>query len=76
MHIALLGASGLSGRQVLEQAKQRGWHVTAVVRDPTCLDDIKHDKLQVGFFDFVVVVTALLKCKTKSSNIAVVTTYL
>ena len=48
MHIAVLGASGATGRQVLLLAKERGIEVTAVVRDPNCLDDVKHDKLQVG----------------------------
>ncbi|NCA69188.1 MAG: SDR family oxidoreductase [Sphingobacteriia bacterium] len=38
MRIALFGATGGTGRQVLEQALAAGHSVTALVRDPTKLD--------------------------------------
>lgn len=38
MHIALFGATGGTGRQVLAQALEQGHRVTALARDPSKLD--------------------------------------
>src|SRR3989442_140118 len=37
MKITVLGATGGVGGEVVKQALDRGWHVTAVVRDPARL---------------------------------------
>ncbi|MBK1655139.1 NAD(P)-dependent oxidoreductase [Allochromatium vinosum] len=37
MHIALFGATGGTGRQVLAQALEQGHRITALVRDPSKL---------------------------------------
>jgi putative NADH-flavin reductase len=42
MKIVLFGATGRTGRQVLDQAIQAGHEVTAVVRDPTSLPQQAH----------------------------------
>jgi putative NADH-flavin reductase len=38
MNIALFGASGNIGRQIAQEARERGHNVTAIVRDPSQLD--------------------------------------
>lgn len=49
MKIALLGATGPSGLQVVKEALERGHVVTAVVRNPEKITD-KHDNLKVSLF--------------------------
>jgi len=46
MKIAVLGATGPSGVQVVKEALARGHDVTAVVRNPDKLTE-KHEKLKV-----------------------------
>jgi len=46
MKIAVLGATGPSGIQVVKEALARGHEVTAVVRNPDKVTE-KHDKLKV-----------------------------
>jgi putative NADH-flavin reductase len=46
MRVLVLGASGRTGRQVVEQALGHGHEVTAFVRDPARLD-IEHERLSV-----------------------------
>ena len=41
LRILLFGATGPTGRRLLEQALQQGHQVTAVVRSPEKLDDVK-----------------------------------
>jgi putative NADH-flavin reductase len=45
-NIVIFGASGRTGRLVLEQALARGYHVTAFVRDPAKLS-LRHERLRV-----------------------------
>jgi NAD(P)-dependent dehydrogenase (short-subunit alcohol dehydrogenase family) len=46
MRLAIFGASGRTGRRLVEQALHAGYHLTAVVRDPARLP-VRHDRLQV-----------------------------
>ena len=46
MRILVLGATGKTGRLIVEQALSRGWQVTALVRDPTRLG-VAHAQLTV-----------------------------
>lgn len=46
MKLAVFGASGASGRQIVEQALAAGHEVTAFVRNPAAIT-IKHPKLKV-----------------------------
>jgi putative NADH-flavin reductase len=48
MHIALFGATGGTGRQVLDQALARGYAVSALVRDPSKLAERTGLTLVVG----------------------------
>jgi hypothetical protein len=46
MRLTIFGASGRTGRRLVEQALHAGYHLTAVVRDPARLP-VRHDRLQV-----------------------------
>jgi putative NADH-flavin reductase len=46
MRLTIFGASGGTGRQVVEQALDAGHSVTAVVRDPARID-LRHDRLEL-----------------------------
>ena len=49
MKIAVLGATGPSGLQVVEEALERGHEVTALVRNPDKLTaSVKEDRFKVG----------------------------
>jgi putative NADH-flavin reductase len=50
MQLTILGASGKTGRRLVEQALDAGHTVTAVVRDPTRLP-LRHQRLQVVVVD-------------------------
>lgn len=47
MRVTVIGATGGTGRQLVEQALARGYEVTAFVRNPTRLP-LKHDALRVA----------------------------
>jgi putative NADH-flavin reductase len=47
MKLAILGATGPSGVQLVKEALERGHDVTAIVRNPDKLTE-KHDKLKVS----------------------------
>jgi putative NADH-flavin reductase len=47
MKLLIFGATGGTGRELLKQALEEGHSVTAYVRNPARIDDIKHDSLQV-----------------------------
>jgi len=44
MKICVFGATGGTGRQVVLQALERGWSVSALVRNPQALQDVQSDK--------------------------------
>jgi putative NADH-flavin reductase len=46
MHILILGATGATGRHVVSQALEQGFHVTAFVRNPDAITT-KHPDLKV-----------------------------
>jgi putative NADH-flavin reductase len=46
MRVAIFGATGGTGRQLVSQALERGWTVTAFVRDPAGLPHL-HERLAV-----------------------------
>ncbi len=46
-HLLLLGSTGRVGQQLLSQALQRGYRVTALVRDPARLPTNDHARLRV-----------------------------
>ena len=47
MRVAVLGASGQTGRELTRQALERGHDVTALVRDPARLSDLHSSSLSV-----------------------------
>ncbi|KAK3097300.1 hypothetical protein FSP39_008486 [Pinctada imbricata] len=47
MRVAVLGATGPTGKQVVEEALERGHDVIALVRNPNGLKELQNDKLQV-----------------------------
>lgn len=50
--ILIFGATGGTGQQLVYQALERGYHVTAFVRDPTKLD-IEDDNLEIVIGNFL-----------------------
>lgn len=50
MQLTIFGASGATGRRLVEQALDAGHTVTAVVRDPARLP-IRHQRLKLGVAD-------------------------
>lgn len=51
MRIAVLGATGLTGRELTTQALKRGHRVTALARDPARLEDLESPELTVARAD-------------------------
>ncbi|XP_064615608.1 flavin reductase (NADPH)-like [Liolophura sinensis] len=51
MKLAVLGATGPSGQELVKDALARGHQVIALVRSPEKLAEIKHDNLQVHRVD-------------------------
>jgi uncharacterized protein len=47
MRIAILGATGATGREVLAAALDRGHDVVALARRPEALSDVRHERLDV-----------------------------
>lgn len=48
MKLAVLGATGPSGQEIVKDALERGHQVVALVRSPEKLCEIKHENLQVS----------------------------
>lgn len=49
-NLVILGATGASGLQLVQQALARGYQVSALVRNPKKLEHIKHQNLKVFHF--------------------------
>ena len=47
MRIAVLGSTGGSGKQVIQQSLDKGWEVVALARNTAKLNEFTHDRLQV-----------------------------
>lgn len=47
MKLLIFGSTGGTGRELLEQALQQGHYVSAYVRNPAKLKDIRHSRLRV-----------------------------
>ncbi|ELT97849.1 hypothetical protein CAPTEDRAFT_197437 [Capitella teleta] len=47
MHVAVIGATGATGRQVVQQSLTRKWSVTAIVRNQDSFKDIVDENLKV-----------------------------
>ncbi|MEN5074014.1 NAD(P)H-binding protein [Isoptericola cucumis] len=60
MKIAVVGATGRTGRLVVAEARRRGHHVVAVVRDPARLGDLRPDGVATADGLDVAAVTAAL----------------
>lgn len=51
MNIGIIGATGKSGKFILEEAVERGHHVTAIVRNASKLTNQKVDVLEKDIYD-------------------------
>lgn len=52
-HVVIVGASRGLGRGAVEEHLKRGWRVTATVRDPAALADLRSDALTVEVLDTI-----------------------
>lgn len=62
MKILLLGASGRTGKQIIEAALKRGHQISAIVRNPEKLKDYKIDVTQGTPYDYETVEKAIKGC--------------
>ena len=63
MRILLLGATGRTGKLVIEEALKRGHKISAIARDPEKLKDYQIDITQGTPYDFETVEKALSGCE-------------
>jgi uncharacterized protein YbjT (DUF2867 family) len=63
MRILLLGATGRTGKLVIEEAIKRGHKISAIARDPEKLKDYQIDITQGTPYDFETVEKALSGCE-------------
>jgi uncharacterized protein YbjT (DUF2867 family) len=63
MKILLLGATGRTGKLVIEEAIRRGHQISAIARDPEKLKDYQIDITQGTPYDFETVENALSGCE-------------
>jgi uncharacterized protein YbjT (DUF2867 family) len=63
MKILLLGATGRTGKLVIEEAIRRGHNISAIARDPEKLKDYQIDITQGTSYDFKTVEKALSGCE-------------
>ena len=78
MKLAIFGATGLCGKNLVEVSVNEGYAVKALVRNPAKLDDIKHEKLQVvksDIFDVDFVAKELEGCDAILSCLGAVPTW-
>ena len=63
MKILLLGATGRTGKQVIEEALKRGHEISAIARDPEKLKDFKIEITRGTPYDYETVEKAILGCE-------------
>ena len=62
MKILLLGATGRTGKHIIEEAIRRGHKISAIARDPEKLIDFKIDIIQGTPYDYETVEKAITDC--------------
>ena len=62
MKILLLGATGRTGKQIIEEAAKRGHTIAAIARNPEKLKDMKSDITQGTPYDYETVEKAISGC--------------
>lgn len=63
MKILLLGATGRTGKQIIEEAIKRGHKISAIARNPEKLKDFKIDITQGTPYDYETVEKAIIGCE-------------
>jgi putative NADH-flavin reductase len=63
MKILLLGATGRTGKHIIEEAIKRGHKISAIARNPEKLRDFKIDITQGTPYDFETVEKAIIGCE-------------
>ena len=63
MKILLLGATGRTGKHIIEEAIKRGHQVSAIARDPEKLKDFKIDITQGTPYDYETIEKAIIGCE-------------
>ena len=63
MKILLLGATGRTGKLIIEEAIKRGYKISAIARNPENLSDFKIDIIQGTPYDYETVEKAILGCE-------------
>jgi uncharacterized protein YbjT (DUF2867 family) len=63
MKILLLGATGRTGKHIIEEAKRRGHSISAIARGPGKLKDLKIDITQGTPYDYDTVEKAMAGCE-------------
>jgi len=63
MKILLLGATGRTGKHIIEEAIKRGHEITAIARNPEKLKDFKTDITQGTPYDYETVEKAITGCE-------------
>jgi putative NADH-flavin reductase len=71
MHILLLGATGRTGKLILEKAVKENHKVTAIVRDPSKLNNHKANIIRGTPYDKETVRTAIKSCDAVVSTLNV-----
>lgn len=63
MKILLLGATGRTGKQIIEEAIRRGYKISAIARDPEKLKDYDIEVTQGTPYDYETVEKAITGCE-------------
>jgi uncharacterized protein YbjT (DUF2867 family) len=71
MKILLLGATGRTGKHIIEEAIKKGHQISAIARNPEKLKDYKADITQGTPYDFETVVKAIAGCEAVINTINV-----
>ena len=63
MKILLLGATGRTGKQIIEEAIKRGHKISAIARDPEKLKDYDLEIIQGTPYDYKTIEKAITGCE-------------